>query len=122
MISKRKLKIRARRKTNPELVETIYLARKNAGWMEIANALAGSTRKHSAVNLKEIDQKAEIGDTLVIPGKVLSQGSLSKKIKICAFSISEEAKEKLKHTKSEFAPLIEEIKKNPKGEGIKIIR
>lgn len=122
MISKTKLKIRAKNKTNPELAETIYLARKNANWMPIANLLARSTRKHSAVNLRKIDEKAEIGDTFVIPGKVLSEGELSKKIKICAFNISKEAKEKLKHTKSEFIFLIEEIKKNPKAEGIKLIQ
>lgn len=120
MISKTKLKIRAKKKTNPELAETIFLARKNANWIPIANLLARSTRKHSAVNLREIDEKAKIGDTFVIPGKVLSEGELSKKIKICAFNISKEAREKLKRTKSEFVTLAEEIKKNSKAEGIKI--
>ena len=122
MISKTKLKIRSRKKTNQELAETIFLARKNANWMQIARVLSGSTRKHSAINLREIDEKSEIGDTFVIPGKILSEGELSKKIKICAFKISKEAKEKLKHTKSEFVFLIDEIKKNPKAEGIKIIQ
>ena len=122
MISKTKLKIRAKNKTNPELAETIYLARKNANWMPIAKILSGSTRKHAAVNLRQINEKAELGDTFVIPGKVLSEGELSKKIKICAFNISKEAKEKLKHTKSEFVTLAEEIKKNSKAEGIKIIQ
>lgn len=121
MISKTGLKARARRKTNPELVQTISLAIKNSHWREIAKILSGSTRKHSQVNLSEIDKHSAAGDTIIVPGKVLSKGELTKRIRICALSISSEAKEKLKSTKSEFAYLAEEIRKNSEAEGIKII-
>ncbi len=122
MISKTQIKSRRIGKTNPELAETINLAIKNPNWLEIAKILASSTRKHSAVNLSSIDKKSELGDTIIIPGKVLSQGELTKRIKICAFSISKQTREKIKSAKSEFAYLIEEIKNNPKAEGIKIIK
>lgn len=121
MASKTKIKLHARKKTNPELVEIILLARKNENWLEIAKILSSSTRKQPAVNLSEINKNSKIGDTIIIPGKVLSKGNIAKKIKLCAFSISEQAREKLKETKSEFIPLIEEISKNKKAEGIKII-
>lgn len=121
MISKTRIKSRSKNKTNPELVETILTARKNENWLEIAKILSSSTRKQPAVNLSEINKNSKIGDTIIIPGKVLSKGNIAKKIKLCAFSISEQAREKLKETKSEFIPLIEEIKKNKKAEGIKII-
>ena len=58
----------------------------------------------------------------MIVGKVLSIGEITKKIKICSFGISNEALEKLKKTKSEWISIADEIKKNPKAEGIKIIR
>lgn len=122
MLSKTKLKLRIKRKTNPELVHTIALAIKSSHWLPIAKILSGPTRKYSVVNLSEINKNSSAGDTIIIPGKILSKGELTKKIKICALSISSEAKEKLKSTKSEFLPLSEEIKKNSKAEGIKIIK
>ena len=111
MISNTKLKIRIRRKTNPEIAETIKITLKNEEWNKIASILSGSTRKYSSLNLFQIDNKSKAGDTIVIPGKVLSKGDLTKKIKICALAISDQAKEKIKNSKSEFSHIIEEIKK-----------
>ncbi len=122
MISNTKLKIRIRRKTNSELASTIKLASKQEGWSKISQILSGATRKYSSLNLFQIDKESKTGDTIVIPGKVLSKGDLTKRIKICALAISEQAKEKLKNSKSEFIHILEEIKKNPKAEGIKILQ
>lgn len=122
MLSKTKIKSRASKKTNPSLAETIELAIKNSQWIKIAKLLSSPSRKYSSINLSEIDSKTSTGDTILIPGKVLSGGDITKKLRICAFSISKPALEKLKKTKSEFAPIIEELKKNPKAEGLKIIR
>ena len=122
MMSNTKLKKRARKKKSSVLVETIEAARKNAKWNSIAKILSGSTRGYSSVNLFEIDKQTTAGDTVVITGKVLSKGELTKKVRICALSISEKAMGKLKETKSEIVSILEEIKKNPKAEGIKIIR
>ncbi len=121
MLSKTKIKLRIRKKTNPELAETIILASKAQKWLPIARILSSSTRKQTTLNLSEIDKHSKAGDTIIIPGKVLSKGELTKKLKICGLSISEEAKEKLKETKSEFVALIHEIKTNPKAEGIKLM-
>ncbi len=121
-MSKTKLKLRARKKTNPELMETILLARKNQAWLKIAKIIAGPRRLQPSINLSEIDKNSKIGDTIIVPGKILSKGEITKKIKLSALSISAQAKEKLKSTKSEFIHLIEEINKNKKAEGIKIIK
>lgn len=121
-MSKTKFKERMKRKTNNELTETIRLAIKNEGWNRIAQILASSTKNQASINLLKIDKESKVGDTIIVPGKVLSNGNLSKKIKICALAISEQAKEKLKSSKTEFCPIIEEIKKNPKAEGIKLLR
>ena len=61
-------------------------------------------------------------DIVIIPGKVLSQGEIDKKIKIVAFEFSEKAREKLSRSKTEFSSINEEIKKNPNGIGIKILK
>lgn len=122
MLSKTKIKSRLRRKTNPEIALTIKLAAKNEKWFPLAKILSGPSSNYSSINLSKIDRDSKTGDTIIIPGKVLSQGNLSKKLKICSLSISKTAHEKMKETKSEFSPLYQEIKKNPKAEGLKILR
>jgi len=47
------IKFKARRKTNPSLVETIEVARKNKAWMKVAHRLSGSSRHQIALNLNE---------------------------------------------------------------------
>ncbi|MEK6888560.1 MAG: 50S ribosomal protein L18e [Nanoarchaeota archaeon] len=121
-LSLTKIKNKARRKTNPELFETISLARRNFSWLKLAHVLSGPTNKFSSINLGEIDEKAKEGDTILIPGKVLSSGDISKKVRIVALSISSSAKDKLKKTKSEFATILQEIKINPKANGLKVMQ
>ena len=121
MVSKTKIKERMKKKLNPELAETIFLAQKNKGWLEVARRISAPTRTHVSINLDEIEADTETGDTVVIPGKVLSRGNLSKKVRVVSLAISEAAKEKLKESKSEYATIKEEIKKNPKAQGVKIL-
>jgi large subunit ribosomal protein L18e len=121
MISKTKIKFRAKKKTNPVLAETISEALKHPSWKDVAKFLSSSTRKYISLNLSEIDKRSKEGDTVVVLGKVLSGGNLTKKIRICALAISESASEKAKETKSEIVSVLEEIKKNPKAEGVRIL-
>lgn len=121
-LSNTKLKIRLARKTNPSTTETIKMAKENSAWAHVAKVLSGSTRLYSSVNLSKIDEQTKEGDTVLIIGKVLSSGNLSKKVRIVSLSISESAKEKMKATKSEYATIMEEIKINPKYTGVKLIQ
>ncbi|MBU0761326.1 MAG: 50S ribosomal protein L18e [Nanoarchaeota archaeon] len=121
-LSKTKIKERTRRKTNPVLVETLQAAIKNPAWTDVAKLLSGPTRKQTSKNLFEIDKETTAGDTVIIVGKVLSKGELTKKVRICALAISEKAQEKLKPTKSEIVSILKEITKNKKAEGVRILR
>lgn len=120
--SKTTIKHRTRNKTNPQIIEIVRLALKQKAWHTIAQAVSNSTKNYSSVNLKEIERQTKMGDIVIVIGKVLSSGNLTKKIRICSLGISKEAREKLKESKSEFASIADEIKKNPKAEGIKLIR
>ena len=111
-----------KRKTNPELVETIIAAKKAKAWGEVAGLISTPRKRHTSINLSEIDKKAKQGDIIVIPGKVLSQGELSKKIKIVALNFSEKAREKLLKSGSEAISMLKEIKSNPEAKGIKILK
>ncbi len=122
MKSKRKIEKQTQLKENPELVETILTAKKNKAWLEVASILSMSRRKRIEVNLDKLNQEVEENKTLIIPGKVLSQGEIKKKVKISALSFSEKARQKLKEAKIDFNYIREEIKKNPSGEKIKILK
>lgn len=108
-------------KTNPELVETILAAKKNKNWVEVAGLVSAPRKKRAELNLDQINKEAKDGDIIVIPGKVLSQGDLNKKIKLVAFNFSESAREKLLKAKIDIKTIKEEIKENPEAKGIKIL-
>lgn len=59
--------------------------------------------------------------TIAVPGKVLSQGEIDKKIKLVALGFSEKAREKLLESKCEIKNILEEIKKNPNAKGVRIL-
>lgn len=120
-LSKTHIKDKCKRKTNPVLAETLYAARKQKNWLALAHKLSGPTRLHASINLDQIDSKTSAGDTIIVPGKVLASGQLTKKLRICSLSISSSARQKMQKTKSEYVSILEEIKKNPKAEGVKIL-
>ena len=59
---------------------------------------------------------------MLIPGKVLSQGKVNKKLKVIALDFSEKAKEKLLSEKCQVTYIIDEIKSNASAKGIKILK
>lgn len=121
-ISQTKLKFRIRKKTNSNTVDLLRLGRHQKSWNSVLKIISSSTRNYSSINLARIDAETKAGDTVVIVGKVLGSGNVTKKLRICALSISQDAKDKLKESKSEYVSLMEEIKSNPKATGIKLIR
>jgi large subunit ribosomal protein L18e len=89
-------------------------------WSAVAENLAKPTRIRRQVNLAKLENYAKKGDTIVVPGKVLGTGKLSKSIDVAAWRFSETAFEKL--NKVGKAISIEELmKKNPTGKKIRIM-
>jgi len=119
--SKTKIETQLRKKNNSELVETIILAKKNPEWLEVASILSGSRNNKKDANLSEINGKTKQGEKVVLPGKVLSQGNIDKKIKIIALNFSDKAKEKLSEAGCETSSLLDEIKSNPSAKGLKFL-
>ena len=111
--SKTKIEKQLQRKDSVKLIKTIIAAKKNKSWIKIAEILSGPRKNRTNLNLEEIDKKVKEEEVVVIPGKILSQGSVNKKIKIIALNFSDKAKEKLLKSKCEISSIIEEIKKNP---------
>ena len=103
-----------------ELVEELKrtgTAKKAAIWKTIAEELLKPTRRMREVNLDKINRLTKANDVIVVPGKVLGNGSLDHKVTVSAFSFSESARKKLGTVLS----MQELMKKNPKGSGVRII-
>ena len=118
--SKAKIELQLKAKTNPVLVETIILAKKNPAWIEVASILSSPGRKSKSVNLSALDSSK--GEMVVVPGKVLSQGEMTKKIKVAALKFSEGAIKKLKDAGCETLTIKEAISTNKDAKGMVILR
>ncbi len=89
-------------------------------WKRLASELEKPTRSRREVNIDKINKCTRENETAVVPGKVLSNGELTKKITVSAFNFSAKAKEKI--NKSGKAITIRELMKNSsKGKRIRII-
>jgi large subunit ribosomal protein L18e len=94
---------------------------KVAIWKRVALDLEKPTRNRRAVNLSRINQNTKEKETIIVPGKVLSNGELNHEITIAAFSFSKKAKEFIEKSKGKAITINELMKQNPKGKNIKII-
>ncbi len=95
---------------NKELLSTIIMLKrsKKPFWLRVAELLERPRRKRVAVNLGKIDKIAKEGKIVVVPGKVLGTGQLTKPVVIAAFSYSKKAKEMIEKANSK-ALTIKEI-------------
>ena len=122
MKTKSLIEKQVQRKNNSKLVKTIIASKKDKNWFKIAEILSRPRRKRMDINLGEINKKTKEGEIMVVPGKVLSQGNVKKKVKVVALSFSAKAKEKLLKSNCKISYIEEEIKKNPEAKGVKILR
>lgn len=122
MKSKTLISKQLKRKTNSELAETVLLAKKNSSWLGVAGILSGPRKNRINLNLNEIEEKADNSKIILIPGKVLSQGEITKKMKVVALGFSERAREKLLKSGCEIKTILEEIKSNPNAKDVKVLR
>lgn len=120
MISKTKIRIRAKKKTNPELRNLIILLKKQKKpfWLRIAQLLARPRKKKIAVNLEKLNKLTQVNDTIIVPGKLLGTGELKHTLTIVALNVSASAKNQ-KNVK--LISIEQMLKTNPQGKNIKII-
>ena len=119
--------VKKNKKTNPMLLELIHELKKQSNendvaiWKDIALRLEKSSRNWPEVNLDRVSKYILEKETALIPGKVLSNGNLTKKVSIAAWSFSEKSQEKIKKAGGKCMPIEELLKNNPKGKDIRIL-
>jgi large subunit ribosomal protein L18e len=90
-------------------------------WEKASEMLRRPSSTKVEVNLGRISRIAENGGALFVPGKVLGDGILDKKLFVGAFSFSASARKKIA-SKGGTAMNVEQfLKKYPKGSRVKIV-
>jgi len=90
-------------------------------WKRVIEDLKKSTRQRRTVNVYKIEKFARDGETILVPGKVLSVGEISKKVDVAAFSFSAEAKRKISEKKGRTLTIKELLQHNPDGKKVRIL-
>ncbi len=90
-------------------------------WKRVAKDLEKPRRIRRIVNLSRINRYAKDGETVIVPGKVLGDGVLEKKVEIAAFQFSQSAKSKIESVGGTVLSIQELLKKNPEAKGVKLL-
>jgi large subunit ribosomal protein L18e len=118
--------MRRTRKTNPQLntlINDLKRVAREGGvplWQDIAKRLEKPRRNYAEVNVSKINRYSDANDTILVPGKVLSAGSIDKPVTVAALGFSKKALEKINQS-GKCMSLEELVNSNPKGSGVKII-
>ena len=109
--------------SNPVLLETIELLQEQnvPVWSSVAENLGKVNRRRAEVNLSDIERVAEDGETVVVPGKVLGSGRLSKEVSVAAFQASNSAKNQINDS-GEFMFIQDLVEENPEGENVRLVK
>lgn len=96
------------------------LEQKTGVWKRVALELERPTRQHRVVNLSKIEKYASDNDIIIIPGKLLSGGELTKNVTIVAYNYSQKTLDKV-DGKAEIISIEDALKKFPDAKNMKII-
>ena len=113
--------------TNPYLrgliIDLEIAARKNDApiWKRVAELLSKSTRQRIEVNVGKINKVVEDGAIVVVPGKVLGGGTISKKVTVAAWRFTPAAKQKIENAGGKAISIYELLRENPKGSKVVIV-
>jgi len=115
-------------KTNPQLLILIADLKaktredpKAAIWRDIALRLEKSNRVWAEANLSKIERNVGDGETIIVPGKVLAAGTVTKKVNVAAYRFSAKAEKIINAAGGRTMTIKELMDENPTGSGVRII-
>lgn len=115
------------REKNPELhrvvVELRRAARAHAApiWSAVADRLERARHQTTPVNVGHLERLAEAEETVVVPGKLLADGPLSKALTVAAYSYSSGARAKVRAAGGTALTLSQLIEAKPDGAGVRLL-
>ena len=93
----------------------------SAFWRRVVHDLKKPSRQRRIVNIYKIDKFAQDGETVLVPGKVLSVGEITKKVKVAAITFSTEARRKINDARGKTLSIQELFQENPEGKKVRIL-
>ena len=90
-------------------------------WAKLAEYAKKPSVARRTINLKRIDQLTKDNDVIVFPGKVLGTGTISHKITLSSFAISNSAANKIKESGGQIIGFADMIEKFPTGKGVSLL-
>ena len=121
------VRMKQTQKTDPNLVALIAELKREtregdaAIWQDIAQRLEKPSRNWAEVNLSKLERNANDGDIILVPGKVLGAGKISKNITIAAYRFSAAAAKAIEDAGGKKLTIAELVKENPSGKGVRIM-
>jgi large subunit ribosomal protein L18e len=107
-----------------ELIRQLESAAKENGssiWSVVAKELSRVRRNRREVNVHRINRHTADGDVVVVPGKVLGDGSLGHRVDVAAFHFTEGAERKIREAGGRPMSILELVQNNPKGSKVKLM-
>ena len=95
-----------------KLIDALYRT-KVPIWREVSDYLNVPSRQSKSINLFRISKYANENDIIIVPGKVLGNGDLTKKVTIACYRISDSAKRKVMESGSSVMSIEEALQKWP---------
>jgi large subunit ribosomal protein L18e len=90
-------------------------------WATASRLLGSPAVSKVEVNLGRISRISREGEAVFVPGKVLGNGMLDKKLVVGAFAFSASAKNKITAMGGSALSVEEFVKKFPEGSGVKLV-
>jgi large subunit ribosomal protein L18e len=91
-------------------------------WRRVRDELNKPRRRRAEVNLSKIDQYGSEGGTVIVPGKVLGSGSLTRKMNVAAFSFSDSAKQLISSAGGKAMSIADLHSANPDGKDVRLLK
>jgi large subunit ribosomal protein L18e len=116
------------KKTDPNLVSLIFdlkkMSRDNSAeiWRDIAQRLEKPRCNWAEVNLSKLERYTNDGDVIIVAGKVLGAGALSKKVTVAAYNFSDSAMKAIAEAGGKGITIMELVEMKPTGAGVRIMR
>jgi len=82
-------------------------------WKAVAKGMNRPRRRRYEVNLSKLERFAAQGDTVIVPGIVLGEGELKKRVTVAAVKFSADAKRKIEKAGGKCLSIEEASKMEP---------
>jgi large subunit ribosomal protein L18e len=105
-----------------EVVELLKKKKEGRIWKKVASTLLSPRRNRPSVNVSRIDLYAKENETVVVPGKVLGTGRMTKPVTVAAILFSASARKEIARAGGKCLSVKELVNGNPKGTGVRVMR